>query len=189
MTTRVIPGLDGRYYASSDGRIFGPSGKELSTKLDKWGYLTVGLHLLSPRKKVRMFVHRLVALAFIPCEDPDKYQINHRNEVKTDNSVGNLEWCNNDYNQHYGTRTERSAEHRSIRVLRLSDTGEVIGAYKSATDAARKLGLCQSNIWAALNGKREKAYGSRWVKAPHTPSNLSSRHRSRPRPYFCSHEK
>lgn len=166
MEKAIIPGYGGRYMASADGHIYGPSGKELNTHMDKWGYLTVGLRFPKSRKKVCRFVHRLVALAFLPCDHPEKYQINHKNECKTDNSVGNLEWCDENYNQHYGTKRERQIMTHSIPVLRLSDTGEVIGRYESATVAARQLGLCQSNIWAALNGKRKFAYGSRWIVAP-----------------------
>lgn len=86
----VIPGFD-PFMATNDGYIFnGETGKRLTTQLDKQGYekLTFRLH----GQKKNMFVHRLVALTFIP--NPDcKTQINHINGVKTDNSAANLEWC------------------------------------------------------------------------------------------------
>ena len=58
------------------------------------------------KKEKKFMVHRLVAMAFIPI--PNSYpQINHKDEVKNNNCVDNLEWCTEEYNANYGTRTER----------------------------------------------------------------------------------
>ncbi len=63
---------------------------------DKYGYNTVALSKNSLKKTYK--VHRLVAISFL--EKPDDLDIiNHKNGIKNDNRVENLEWCNNSLNQ------------------------------------------------------------------------------------------
>lgn len=58
------------------------------------------------RKWKDYFVHRLVAIAFIP--NPDNLPIiNHKDENTLNNNVENLEWCSVIYNVNYGTARER----------------------------------------------------------------------------------
>ena len=72
--------------------------------LNPKGYLRVAL--FKEQKCKKFFVHRLVAMAFIP--NPFNYPfINHKNEIKSDNRMENLEWCTAKYNDNYGTRNER----------------------------------------------------------------------------------
>lgn len=97
-----VPGWEGRYEVSNDGRVRSWAGKRgdeaephaLKQKIDRYGYLVVCLRSRSAGRIEYPTVHRLVALAFI--ENPDeKPQVNHKNGVKTDNRVENLEWATN----------------------------------------------------------------------------------------------
>lgn len=78
--------------------------KIMKPRVDKDGYLYVGLY---KNKKVNNFkIHRLVALAFIA--NPNNYPlINHKNEIKNDNRISNLEWCDYKYNANYGSCREK----------------------------------------------------------------------------------
>ena len=63
----------------------------LLLSLDGCGYECVSLRV--EKNKYKSYrVHRLVALHFIPNIE-NKTQVNHINGIKTDNKVGNLEWC------------------------------------------------------------------------------------------------
>ena len=112
---RPIEGYEGLYEVSSYGRVRSLDrfivdslghkrfykGKVLSPIKDKNGYLSVKL-----QEGNKHNIHRLVAEAFLP--NPDNLpQVNHKNEVKSDNCVDNLEWCDQAYNNLYGTRLER----------------------------------------------------------------------------------
>lgn len=59
--------------------------------MDAYGYSRVDLYSDDGKPHTKK-VHRLVAEAFLDC-DPDRDQINHKNGIKTDNRVENIEWC------------------------------------------------------------------------------------------------
>lgn len=118
---RPIEGYEGLYEVSNTGRVRsvdryvkskGESywlrkGKMLSPGKDTYGYLFVILTCNGKRKAIN--VHRLVAKAFI--ENPDNLpQVNHKDEVKSNNCVENLEWCTAKYNNKYGSRKDKVRE-------------------------------------------------------------------------------
>ena len=98
-----IPGYEGLYKVSNTGKVFScVTNRELSVIQKKDGYTCISLCDKDHNKK-QYRIHQLVAKAFIP--NPNNLpMINHKNEIKNDNRVENLEWCNNFYNSNYGNR-------------------------------------------------------------------------------------
>jgi hypothetical protein len=83
----------------ANGNIYNISEKFLNMGLNKDGYARVALSKNS--KQTFMFIHRLVATYFIPNPD-SKLEVNHKNGIKSDNSIQNLEWVSPSENVQHG---------------------------------------------------------------------------------------
>lgn len=112
---REIPGTDGRYLVSNFGNVVSlyvkrNNGKDdYSPRMIKGcdngnGYLY--FEVRNGRRVKRMYIHRAVAEAFIPVIE-GKNVINHKNHVRSDNNVENLEWCTQHENVVYSRQRMR----------------------------------------------------------------------------------
>ena len=157
------------YMVSSDGKVwsldYNHTGKmkELRPATNNHGYMYV--LLCTNGQPVHKYIHRLVAEAFVANPD-NKPEVNHKDEVKTNNCDSNLEWCNRNYNNNYGTHNDRVAKaltnHKDLSVpVVCLETGEV---YPSAREASRQTCIDRGNISSCCNGKLKTAGGFHWAK-------------------------
>ena len=152
---KPIQGYEGLYAVSSKGRVMNiETGRILKHGIYSNGYANVCLYNGDGKRKW-IKVHRLVAEAFI--DNPDNLaQVNHRNEIKTDNRVENLEWVTASKN------IRHSIYQRSCKINQLSLDGEFIKQWESSMQIERELGFSAGNIISCCKNKQKTAYGFCW---------------------------
>ena len=129
--------------------------KILKTRIHPSGYELVNL------KNKTYRVHYLVAQAFIP--NPDNLpEINHKNEIKNDNRVNNLEWCSRKYNCNYGSLPKKVSKRFSKKVAIIDETGKERCYFPSASFAEEILNIDHSSIIKCCKGKIKTAGGYKW---------------------------
>lgn len=121
------------------------------------GYLVVDLRNNGKRKGG--FSHRMVANAFIP--NPDNLpEINHKNGIKTDNRIENLEWCTNLENiQHAsvnGLRKDNKGiiHYRSMPLMAIDEKRCSVISFCSVSSAIKLLGIGRTSMYRYLQGIR-----------------------------------
>ena len=168
-----IPNYEG-YQVSNLGRVkslerIDARGRRLKEKILKPLISSIGYYLigLCKNSKVRFYlVHRLVWLAFYG-SIPEGLQVNHINEVKSDNRLSNLNLMTPKENTNWGTAIERSAKKRingkkSKSVLQYDLQDNFIKEFPSINQVYRELGFAHTSISACCNGKQKTAHGYIW---------------------------
>lgn len=151
-----VEGYEGLYAITRDGRVWSypknvnanRNGIWRSLNLNHKGYLTVTL--TKEGKHKTHFVHRLVAIAYIP--NPNNLpQVNHVDGVKTNNRYKNLEWS---------TNRENTIHAYKNGLTRLKNTDEVVRRIhklkqdgKNQYQIASLVGTDQGTVSRILSGK------------------------------------
>ena len=121
---RPVVGYEGYYEVDNCGRVYAldrivhveDHGRIYDKQL-KGGIIKQHMHsngykvvcLTKDGKSKTVFVHRIVAMAFLP--NPENLPcINHKDEDKTNNFLENLEWCTHQYNMAYGTKPKKHSK-------------------------------------------------------------------------------
>lgn len=152
---KPIVGFDG-YEVSSQGRVRSPQ-KVLKPCSDGRGYRKVFLYAKGVRQGAR--VHHLVARAFIGERENDLV-VNHKDGVKTNNAVSNLEYVTQKENRIHAQVNGLLASGERVNTSKFtSEEAQMIRKQRGkigTREMARLLGVTSSAISKILNEKSWK---------------------------------
>ena len=141
LAMKDIPWYEWWYAATEDGRIYtypkkckNTSSNFLIPQVHKLWYLFVNTHKNGKHK--RMSVHRLVATTYIPNPD-NKPQVNHKNSIKSDNRVENLEWVTVSENWYHAYQNWKKPT-RCKPILQIDLDWNIIEEFYWKLEAERK---------------------------------------------------
>lgn len=116
----------------------------------RYPHFTVGRN----GKKRSICVHRLVALAFIP-NPKNLAQVNHKNGIKTDNRVENLEWISVSQNINHayatGLKFGKRGEAASKSKLTEKQVREIREKFKTGDYGKTDLGRLYNVSFSAID--------------------------------------
>jgi hypothetical protein len=196
-----IKGWEGKYAVTDDGRVWSHKriiatksrhGKDMhkscgglwlatnTTKDGKW-YMSVVLGNKKTGLRKGYKIHRLVAEAFIP-NPKNLKEVNHKNGIKTDNRIENLEWCTRKQNLAHGykisplskrntQRGEKSWCHKltskQVEDIKVSLMNDVISMRKLAkiygVSSPTIQGINHGLYWAHILPDMPIPYRSTWA--------------------------
>lgn len=140
-----IQGFEGKYQVSNLGRVRNAKRMNILSPSEYGGYLRVNLAEGKKGKYKTISVHRLVAMAFVSGY-ADGLEVNHIDEIPSNNVSTNLEWVTHAKNVVHATFTPRrmATLHKTGRirnVIQKDMGGNVIDIYKSIKEASQKSGV------------------------------------------------
>ena len=159
----------GRVFVSENGLVITPRHSDpYAGSDDSLGYKQVRVGNCKNAS-----VHRIVLEIFSGIEIPDEMEIDHLNTNRGDNRLENLAVV---------TKVQNAANPltyaRKLLVVRKMNagrvvpvigvnvrTGEVVGPFRSQTEAAKFAGITNKNIRGVISGRRKSAGGYRWKEA------------------------
>lgn len=180
-----IPGFEGLYEASTSGEIRsikrvvynGVANHVLKERILKpipngTGYF--GVCLRKDNCSKRMYVHRLVAMAFLRTKNY-LLEVNHIDGNRANNNVLNLEWVTRSENHFHRYKTLKqkgvnegktgALNWRSKPVNMINMQNEVVKKFPGVMEAARQLKVNESSIRCALYGRSKTCLGYKWEYA------------------------
>lgn len=109
-----VKGYEGLYWITKDGRVFNKH-RELKPTKNPQGYMRVTLTKNEQPKQ--WSVHRLAVLTFLPNPE-NKPMVNHKNSIRHDNHLTNLEWCTHAENMAHGALARQKRRAKEMEQIK-----------------------------------------------------------------------
>ncbi len=151
-----VVGFEDYYKISNLGRIMSMQRKGAAMKIlhpmkTKFGYNCVTIRANETQKRV--LIHRLVAQAFI-FNAENKPFVNHKNGIKTDNYVANLEWCTAKENSNHawanGLIKSKFGDESHRRIIKEADRkviyNRIINSNNNKKELAKEYNVSNATI-------------------------------------------
>ncbi|MCS6281451.1 MAG: HNH endonuclease [Dolichospermum sp.] len=153
MIWKDIKGFEGYYTVNDSGEIKNMLTGKILKQSNSNGYRSV--RLTKDKKRSVGSVHRIVASSFLDLCDKKK-EVNHRNGLKNDNRIENLEWCNRKEN------VDHSIKHGLVNYAKKLDEFKVLAIHtffisgKNLTEISKLYGISVSTVHEIVNNKTWK---------------------------------
>ena len=156
------------YEISTCGRVKNTLTKRILKPTLNCGYFAIGLRINN--KTTTAFAHRLVATYFMVCPD-ETYVVNHKDGIKTNNNVENLEWVSQSENGKHAYRLNLNIPNK-ISVSQYTLSNVFIKEYESLLDAEKETGIYNGHISGVCRGIRDRktAGGYIWKYTSYIPT-------------------
>ncbi len=156
------------YEISTLGRIYShKTNMYITNGLDLDGYWRPSLN--NKRKQC----HRLMAETFLD-EIDGKTIVNHKNGIKSDNTLENLEWCTQRENIQHAIDTGLTK--CTVAVIQYTLDGEFVKEWSKVKDAAKSINVNDNSISSACYGFSNTSGEYQWrIKGDKPPGKTSLR--------------
>jgi len=109
-----------KYEVSNMGKVKNVKTDKTLIAMDCGGYSQVGLY--NNKRKI-FYIHRLVLQAFLPTEED--LECNHKNHIKTDNRLENLEWVSRSQNVRFRKKYLSSSQYKGVTWNKIENVWKV----------------------------------------------------------------